>query len=180
MSGEVASRYARAFAQAAESAGLDSAKVQLQMEEFSETVAGSGALRDFLVNPSVAMPQKLKVLDAISARMGLAREVRNLVAVVLEHQRLGEWDEIRAEYRELSDERAGAVEATITSARPLDPEQRAELEANVARVAGGRVRASYVEDPSLLGGAVVQVGSTIYDGSVRAQLRQLKQKLVNA
>jgi F-type H+-transporting ATPase subunit delta len=54
------------------------------------------------------------------------------------------------------------------------------LEAQVTRLAGARVRASYAEDASLLGGAIVEIGSTIYDGSVRAQLQQLKQKLVNA
>ena len=78
------------------------------------------------------------------------------------------------------DEHAGATEARITSAHPLNAEDRAQLEAQIAKLAGARVRASYAEDASLLGGAVVEIGSTVYDGSVRAQLQQLKQKLVNA
>ncbi len=112
--------------------------------------------------------------------MGIGPQVRNLLAVILEHQRLAEFDEIRGEYRMLADRHAGAVEATITSARTLAPEDRAELELEAAQLAGAKVRASYVEDPALLGGAVVQIGSTIYDGSLRAQLEQLKQRLVNA
>ena len=78
------------------------------------------------------------------------------------------------------DKHAGAVEARITSARPLNAADRAQLEAQIAKLAGAQVRASYGEDASLLGGAVVEVGSMVYDGSVRAQLERLKQRLVNA
>ena len=102
------------------------------------------------------------------------------IAVILEHHRLIELDEILTEYGNVVDAHAGAVEARITSSRPLNHEDRAQLEAQVAKLAGANVRASYVEDASLLGGAVVEIGSTIYDGSVRAQLQQLKQRLVNA
>jgi F-type H+-transporting ATPase subunit delta len=54
------------------------------------------------------------------------------------------------------------------------------LEAQIAKLAGERVHARYAEDATLLGGAVVEIGSTVYDGSVRGQLQQLKQRLVNA
>jgi len=175
-----APRYARAFAEVAESAKLDAAVAQQQMRDFAETLAGSNELREFLENPSIEMAKKLKVLDAIAARIRMYAQVRNFIAVILEHHRLSELDSILTAYRELADEHAGAVEAQITSSRPLNAEDRAQLEAQITKLAGARVRASYAEDPSLLGGAVVEIGSTIYDGSVRAQLQQLKQRLVNA
>ena len=175
-----APRYARAFAEVAESARLDTGKAQQQMRDFAESLAGSSELREFLENPSIEMPAKLKVLDAIAARIGMYAQVRNFIAVILEHHRLPELEPILTAYRELADEHAGAVEAQITSSRPLNPVDRAQLEAQIAKLAGARVRASYAEDATLLGGAVVEIGSTIYDGSVRAQLQQLKQKLVNA
>jgi len=62
----------------------------------------------------------------------------------------------------------------------MNQQDRASMELQIAKLAGARVRATYSEDPSLLGGAVVEIGSTVYDGSVRAQLQQLKQRLVNA
>jgi len=176
----VAPRYARAFAQVAEASGLDASAATQQMRDFAETLAGSSELREFLMNPSVEMAQKLKVLDAIAKRLGMFAQVRNFLAVVLEHGRLHELNEILTEYGELADAHAGAMEASITSARPLNAQDRARLEVQVAKLAGARVRASYAEDAALLGGAVVRIGSTIYDGSVRAQLQRLKQRLVNA
>jgi F-type H+-transporting ATPase subunit delta len=80
----------------------------------------------------------------------------------------------------VADEQAGLAEAEITSAHALNDADKAELEAQVAKLTGGRIRATYREDKSLLGGAVVRIGSTVYDGSIRAQLSQLKQRLVNA
>ena len=175
-----APRYARAFAEVAESVRLDAAAAQQQLRDFAETLAGSGELREFLENPSIEIGKKLKVLDAIAARIGMFLQVRNFLAVILEHHRLGELEDILTAYRDLVDEHAGAVEARITSSRKLNQADRAQLEAQIAKLAGARVRASYGEDATLLGGAVVEVGSTVYDGSVRAQLERLKQRLVNA
>ena len=175
-----ASRYARAFASVAESTGMDIAAAQQQLKDFADTLAGSFELREFLMSPSVVISQKLKVVDAIAARLGMARHVRNFIAVIMEHDRLGALDDILAEYGEVADKDAGMAEALVTSAHPLNPDDKAELEVQIAKLAGAKVRATYVEDAALLGGAVVQIGSTIYDGSVRAQLQQMKQRLVNA
>ena len=154
--------------------------VQQQLDDFSKTLAGSRELREVLMNPSIANEQKMKVLDAIAGRIGMFPQVRNFLAVVMDHQRLAELDEILAEYHTIADEQSHMAEAEITSARPLNDQDRAELEAQVARLAGGRVRTTYHQDATLLGGAVVRIGSTVYDGSIRAQLQQLKQRLVNA
>ncbi|HUD23459.1 MAG TPA: ATP synthase F1 subunit delta [Acidobacteriaceae bacterium] len=176
----VAPRYARAFAEVADASHLDTVVTQQQLRDFAQTLADSGELREILENPSIEMAGKLKVLDALAGRMAMFPQVRNFIAVILEHQRLAELDEILTEYKQVSDEQAGATEARITSARPLNTEDRTQLEAQIAKLAGARVRASYAEDATLLGGAVVEIGSTVYDGSLRAQLQQLKQKLVNA
>jgi F-type H+-transporting ATPase subunit delta len=173
-------RYAHAFASVAASSRLDVAAAQQQLDDFSKTLAGSRDLREVLMNPSIANDQKLKVLDAISGRIGMFPQVRNFIAVIMDHQRLAELDEILGEYHAVADEAAGMAEAEITSALPLNGQDRAELEAQVAKLAGGRVRTTYLQDATLLGGAVVRIGSTVYDGSIRAQLQQLKQKLVNA
>ena len=176
----LALRYAHAFASVAASAHLDPAAVEQQLRDFRDTFAGSHELREVLMNPSIANEQKLKVLDAIASRIGMLPQVRNFVAVIMHHQRLHEFNEILTEYHAVTDEQAGLAEAEIATAHPLNDQDRAALEAQVAKLAGGRVRTTYRQDATLLGGAVVRIGSTVYDGSIRAQLLQLKQKLVNA
>lgn len=176
----LALRYAHAFASVAESNHLDTNAAQQQLRDFNETLADSRQLREVLMNPSIATEQKLKVLDAIAARIGMLSQVRNFLAVIMDHQRLNELDEILTEYHAVADEQSGLAEAEITSAHPLNDADRTELEAQVSKLAGGRVRATYRQDATLLGGAVVRIGSTVYDGSIRAQLQHLKQKLVNA
>jgi F-type H+-transporting ATPase subunit delta len=176
----LALRYAHAFASVVASSHLDVAAAQQQLNDFSGTLAGSHELCEVLMNPSIAKEQKLKVLDAIAGRIGMFPQVRNFLAVIMDHQRLAELDEILTEYHAVADERSGLAEAEITSARPLNAEDRADLESQVAKLAGGHVRATYYQDATLLGGAVVRIGSTVYDGSIRAQLQQLKQKLINA
>ena len=176
----VSLRYAHAFASVAASSHLDSNAVQQQLRDFSGTLADSHELREVLMNPSIATGQKLRVLDTIAGRIGMLPQVRNFIAVIMDHQRLAELDEILIEYHAVADEQAGLAEAEITSAHPLNDADRAELEAQVSKLAGGRVRATYRQDATLLGGAVVRIGSTVYDGSIRAQLQHLKQKLVNA
>ena len=173
-------RYAHAFASVAESAHLDVAAAEQQLQDFSGTLSDSRELREVLMNPSIESAQKLKVLDAIAGRIGMFPQVRNFVAVIMDHQRLNELDQILAEYHRVADQQSNVAEAEITSARPLDDQDRAALESQVAKLAGRRLRATYCEDASLLGGAVVRIGSTVYDGSIRAQLHRLKQKLVDA
>src|SRR5205807_3237 len=116
------------------------------------------------------------VLDAITMRLGTTRQVRNFVAVLTDHRRLPLFGEILKQLEQELDERQGFAEAQISSARQLsDPEKQA-LEAEITKMTGKKVRAHYAQDASLLGGAVVQVGSTIYDGSVKSQLERIREQ----
>lgn len=173
-------RYARAFSQVAVATHLDTVAAQVQLGDFAGTLAENRQLREVLGNPSIPMPQKLNVLDAIAERLGMVREVRNFVAVIVSHRRLDDLNEILREYAALADQQAGMAEAEIVTARPLNDQDRVDLETQVAKLAGSRVRTTYTLDPSLLGGAVVKIGSTVHDGSLRAQLEQLKQTLTAA
>ncbi len=172
-----AARYAHAFASVVASANLDAAAAQQQMNDFAETLDESHDLREILMNPSIPSDQKLAVVDALAERLGMMREVRNFIAVVMDHQRLGEFAEIVAAYDRVADVSKGVTEAEVTSAHELNEDDRKQLEAQVAKVAKTAVRVTYGLNPSLLGGAVVKIGSTVYDGSVRGQLDQLKHTL---
>ena len=175
------SRYARAFADVVSSANLDPDAALTQLRDFSETLRTSADLREVLENPSVAMDEKLRVLDAIVAKVGdggMPRQVRNFLAVLTQNDRLRAIDEVLTDFTAVSDTRAGIQEAEVRSARELSQAERAQLEKEIANLAGGRVRAKYSQDPSLLGGASVRIGTTVYDGSIRGQLEKLKQALM--
>jgi len=133
-----------------------------------------------LMNPAIPGEQKLRVLDGIAGKLGMFPQVRNFIAVIMDRQRLGELEHIVTQYHAVVSEKSGMAEAEITSAHALNDADRSALEANVAKIAGGQIRATYREDPALLGGVVVRIGSTVYDGSIRSQLQQLRQKLVSA
>ena len=174
------SRYARALAAVVAEQKLDAAKVQTQLNDFSETLSGSAELREVLENPSIAETQKLKVIDAIAAKLGMSGAVRNFIAVITHHERLNELQTILTAYAALADEESGVADAEIVSAQPLNEASKRLLEDRVSKLTGGqRVRATYSEDASLLGGAVIRIGSTVYDGSIRAQLNQLRQTMVS-
>lgn len=174
-------RYARALEQVVLEQKLAREDVKRQLEDFLATFRESAQLREVLEDPSISQDQKVRLLDALAGRVGLSGTVRNFVAVVTSHERLHELPEIVEAYLQLADKDSGVVEAEVTSARALDESGRRALESSVARMSGGtQVRATYREDPSLLGGAVVKVGSTVYDGSVRGQLEQIKRRMVAA
>ena len=174
-------RYARALDEVVVAQQLPRDAVKGQLSDFLSTFEGSPELREVMENPSIPEEQKLRLLDAIAGRVGMSKAVRNFLAVVTHHMRLQELGEIFQAYLEMADKDNRVTEAEVTSAHPLDEEGKRSLEQSIARLAGGgSVRASYREDPALLGGAVIKVGSTVYDGSVRGQLEQMKQSMLAA
>lgn len=173
-------RYAKAFQEVAAKQRLDREVVRRQLQDFAGTLGVSRELHEFFSNPALPHSDKLKMLDAIGGKIGFAPTVRNFIAVLIDHQRLDGLQDIIAEYLTLSDEAAGVHEAEITSARELSDADKQVLAAEAARLAGGEVRVVWKQDASLLGGAVVKLGATVYDGSVRAQLSQLQKQLVGA
>ncbi|HVG25993.1 MAG TPA: ATP synthase F1 subunit delta [Acidobacteriaceae bacterium] len=174
-------RYARALAAVIEERHLDLTDTQNQLNDFAGMLDESPELREVLHNPAIPEAQKLRLLDAIAQRAGLSGPIRNFVALLTRNQRLHELPEMITAFAALADQESGIAEVEITTARPLDPDNRRLLEQQVSKLAEGqRVHATYHEDPALLGGAVLRLGSRVYDGSVRAQLQQLKQRLVAA
>ena len=173
----VANTYARAFADAVFDSRLDAGQTLSQARLLVELVAESKELREVWETPSISAEQKRAVLDAIVAREGISRPVRNFMAVLIDHRRTSFLKAIVDQFQVELDQRLGFAEAAVTSAHELrEPEKRA-LENQVAKITGKKVRARYSLDPALLGGAVIRVGSTIYDGSVRGQLERIRQTI---
>ncbi len=176
----VTSRYARALADVVLESKLDAARAVADVRTMAGVVGASAELRNVWESPAVPAEQKLRLLDAIVAKTGVSRPVRNFIAVVMDHHRLAALGEIARQFETEMDQRLGFAEAEVTTARELDAAEKAELEGRLAVVTGRKVRATYGQDPALLGGAIIKVGSTIYDGSVRGQLQRLKDQISNS
>ena len=176
----VVGTYARAFADVILTKGnlLDPTRILDELHGIEELLRESDQLRHVLENPSIPSDRKLAVLDAITMRLVTTRQVRNFIAVLIDHRRLPLFSEIVKQLSQELDERQGFAEAQVKSARALGDQEKRMLEVEITKMTGKRVKAKYAQDATLLGGAVVQIGSTIYDGSVRGQLERIREQLV--
>lgn len=174
----IASRYARAFAEVVIDLRIEPGQALQELNAIAALIKSNAELHTVLQNPSVEHKQKLGLLDAIVSRLGGSGALRNFVAVLIDHRRIGQIDEIAHQFRHELNERLGIAEAEVSSARELAPEEKQLLEKQMAAITGKVVQATYSHDKGLLGGAVVRIGSTIYDGSVRGQLRRIKEQIV--
>jgi len=173
----LAGRYARAFAEVVAQRQMDADKTVQELTQVAELVGASHELRNVFLNPAVDHKQKISLLDAIIKRIGGAQALRNFVAVLIDHKRIGQIGEIAEQFKRELDQRMGIAEARISSARELTAAEKKSLEQRLAEVTGKTIRATYQEDAGLLGGALVRVGSTIYDGSVRGRLQKIREEI---
>src|SRR5947209_20449071 len=174
----VTGTYARAFVDVVIEQRLDADKTLQQARLLVQLVVGSRELREVWETPSIPAEQKRAVLDAIVKRAGISKMVRNFVAVVIDKRRTKFLDEIVAQFAQELNQRLGFAEAEITTIRELKADERKELERDLERVTGKKIKARYDEDKTILGGAVARVGSTVFDGSVRGQRERIRQQLV--
>ena len=172
-------RYASAFQDVVISAKLDAKQIDSQLADFLATWEGTAELREFFGNPAIPAVQKVDFLDSLNAKLKLQKELRNLIAVLINNGRIGQVSEVAAAWRALVQQQSGVRPAEIVTARELGAKERDALAAEVAKLAGAQISATYKIDPEILGGTVVRIGSTVYDGSVRGRLERLKEALIS-
>ncbi len=154
-------------------------QVKQELADFAALVRESPDLQAFLSNPSIARMAKHSAIEAIVTRMGASRTLRNYLFVIVDQRRAGMLIEIQEAFSRLLDARQGITQAKVTSATELTAQERAELGAALAKLTGEKVQAQYSTDAALIGGSVVQIGSTIYDGSVRTQLERMRARMIS-
>lgn len=175
---DVSRRYAEALADVAETmSDEERTKVRQELKGFREAVHESFDLSNLLHNPSVPAGARMEVLGAVLAKMNLSESTSRFLRVLAERGRMGLLDEVVDAYEKLDDERSGVVRARITSASELSAESlKALTEALEART-GRRLDVEVSVDPELIGGLRAQVGSMVFDGSVRSELERLRERL---
>ena len=176
----VLGRYARAYAEVAVKNKLNPEKTVAEFQQMADVVSNSRELRNVLQNPAVSREQKLKLLDSIIHHIGATKMLRNFLAVLIDNRRIGNIGDLLEQFKQELDRRMGIAEAKVSSVRELSSAEKKSLEQQLAAITGKTVRATYSQDASLLGGVLVRVGSTIYDGSVQGRLQRMRQELANA
>ena len=172
----VARRYASALADVIIERN-EQAEVREELAAWEGMILSNPALLEAFINPTVPYEQKAKVLNELIARTKVRQTTANFLRILLKNQRLAELPQVNAKLDQVLDERSGVVSAQVTSARPVSDSTKLALEEKLADITGKRIRLSFGTDESLLGGIVTRIGSTIYDGSVRNQLKRLGEEL---
>jgi F-type H+-transporting ATPase subunit delta len=169
-------QYANALADVALAQGAADA-TQKQLGEFAAAFGVSAELRNFLTSPGVPREAKHEVIEKIAGRIGAGKIIRNFLFVIADHQRTHILPEIVVSFQEVIRQRQGIAEAEISSAMELSAALKKRFTQTLERLTGKKIEAKYSLDPALLGGAIVRVGDTIYDGSVRSSLNEMRARL---
>lgn len=176
VTGSLARRYARAVLELGESAkNLD--RVAADLRSLAKAMKDSDELQTVLTNPAIRRADRRKVIDALLQRIGAQPHTKNLVYLLLDSERLSSVPAIAREVDAMIQAKSGRMAAEITSAAPLDAGQVQQIQAALEKLSGKKIDVTKKEDPALLGGVVAKVGDVVYDGSLRTQLRSIRDEL---
>ncbi len=174
----MARRYAAALADVTVASG-EAREVQQELSAWESMMQTNQQLLEVFRNPTIPYEQKNGVLKALIARTRVRPVTSNFLQVLLQNHRLADLQEINKRFTNELDQRSNIVLANVTTARPVPEQTQAALRARIAQLTGSDVRIQFAIDEELIGGVVTRIGSTIYDGSVRGQLQQIKEKLIS-
>ena len=176
VTGSLARRYARAVIELGTAhKNLDQLGGELRV--LAQAMKGSAELLASLTNPAIRRADRRKVIDALLQRAGASPHTKNLVYLLLDGERLASLPAISREVDAMIEARSGRISAEVTSARPLEAAEVQQITAALEQLSGKQVTVTRREDPALLGGVVAKLGDTVYDGSLRTQLRNLRDEL---
>lgn len=177
VTGSLARRYARAVVTiGTETHSLDALGAQLRT--LAQAMKTSDELLSLLTNPAIRRADRRRVIDALLQRIAAASHMRSLVYLLLDGERLASLPAISREVDAMIEARAGRISADVTSAKPLGPGELKQITAALETLSGKQVSVIKHEDPDLLGGVVAKLGDVVYDGSLRTQLRNLRDELI--
>lgn len=172
----IARRYAAALADVV--MARDEARgVQAELSAWESMMQDNPDLLEVFRNPTIPYEQKHNVLSALIERTHVRPTTNNFLQVLLRNQRLTDLDEINKRFALELDARSGVVVAQVTTARPVPASVQESLGKSLSNLTGQRVRLQFAVDDDLIGGVTTRIGSTVYDGSVRTQLQQIKQRM---
>jgi F-type H+-transporting ATPase subunit delta len=173
----VARRYAAALADVVTQTN-DAQSVQTELKMWETMMTSNNDLLEVFSNPAVQHKSKENLLENLIEKANPSKTTANFLRVLLRNNRLTEIGSINERFASVLEERSGGVTASITSARQLGDAEKAELQANLEKLTGKRIKANFETDENIIGGVITRIGSTVYDGSVKTKLEELKQQMI--
>lgn len=174
----IARRYGGALADSVIANG-ETEKVAAELVVFNNLFAENEQLGTIFANPAISHASKEKVLESIIERAKPSKTTANFARILLRNGRLGEIREVATRFRSILDERGGIVKAEVISASPISDGERSSFKAELEKKTGKDITLDFKVDESIIGGVITRVGSTVYDGSVRTKLDNLREQLIN-
>jgi F-type H+-transporting ATPase subunit delta len=172
-----ATRYARALLDVAVREKADVDQIERELASVVDLFAQYPALERVFLNPVVPAPRKRAAMDALTARAGVLPILAKLLGLLAERDRLVLVPGLLAAFRDRLLDYRNVVRAEVTTTTPLAPERAKSIEASLARLTGRTVSLSTKVDPTIIGGVVTRIGSTVYDASVTRHLEKMREKL---
>jgi|SRR5688500_11241876 len=174
----IARRYSVALADVVMPSG-EAETIKSELSSWGTLFDANADLQNVFSNPAITHANKEKVLGDLIAKTKPSKTTANFLKVLLQNGRLNDIGEINTRFASVLEERSGVVSAEITSARELPDAERADFEQNLEKITGKQVNISFAVDENLIGGVITRIGSTVYDGSVKTKLENLREQLVN-
>jgi F-type H+-transporting ATPase subunit delta len=172
----VARRYARALLEAG--AQDDADRVSAQLEALNQLIHARPELHAFLADPTYTRAQQHAVMDVLIQKLPIdAEPLPRFLRLLIDRRRLASLPDIARQFRDLADARAGRVRGTVVSATPLAPETLQQLQKALESVTNSEVLLQAEVDPNVIGGVATQVGSVLYDGTLRTGLDEIRRAL---
>ena len=172
----IANRYARALAEVSFKLGQQEA-VERELEQFGQLLDRHRELSAFYEDPAIGAARKKAATSQLLARLGFCKTAGNFIQVLVERGRMGYFNEMLEAFRQEVRDSLGIVEVGVTTSTEIGRPLRDQLAQALEQLSGKRVQLRFRTDPQILGGVITRLGDTIYDGSVRQQLQQMRERL---
>lgn len=174
----IARRYARALIDVAhEGNKLD--RIGEQLASFVQALQQNAELNAVMVNPAYNRAQRTAIIESMAKALGFEPELTNFMRLIVDRNRTTSLPDIARVFQDMADATAGRVRGKVTSAVPLPQESIRKVGQILETITQRKVVLETTVDPAILGGVSAQVGSVVYDGSLRTQLEELRRQLVS-
>ena len=171
-----ATRYARALLDVAVNESIED-QAERDLVAFRDLMQAHPEVAAALTHPALPAARKRALTETLAGRLSLSKPVAKLLRILADRDRLAIVPDLVDVYRERLLDQRKVIRAEVTTAEPLPQGYEVQLKDRLSRATGREVTLATRVDPSIIGGVVARIGSTVYDGSIAAQLARMRERL---